>query len=131
VVGFDFDEREYTAKPRTTYSRAQTKIPEAAVVPPCRDGAAEMNNRGGQQSSEATKVINDLSRQIAKLTTGLEQAHVQIEREKKKSKVADAKVALGKKLLTTLQAEVAALSCGDPRDSRLSFRGRLVLEADE
>jgi hypothetical protein len=49
VVGFDFDKREYTVKPLTMYSRAQTKIPEAAVAPPCRDGAAEMNNRGGQR----------------------------------------------------------------------------------
>ena len=95
VVAFNFDTREYTVKPLAMYSRLQTKIPEGAVVNPCRDGAAELYSRGGQQSSEATKIINDLSRQIAKLATGLEQAHVQLERERKRSKVAEVKVALG------------------------------------
>jgi len=57
---------------------------------------------------------------------------VQIEREKKKSKAADAEVALGKKLLATPQAEVVALCCGDPRDPRdprLSFRGRALAKS--
>ena len=129
VVSFDEVSREYAVKPLAMFSRVQTKILEAYVVPPSRDGADEMNSRGGNQSSEATKVINGLSQKVQKLTVQLEQAQVQIEREQKKAKGAQAKVADGLKVMAALQAEAAALYTGDRCDPRLTHRGRLLAKA--
>jgi len=71
-----------------------------------------MNSRGGQRSSEATREINSPSRKIEKLIRELEQANVQLERERNKAKGAQAKIADGKrraeKLLAAVQAKVAA-----------------------
>ena len=54
---------------------------------------------------------------------------MQIEREQKKAKGAQAKVADALKVTSTLQAEAAALYTGDRFDPRLTHRGRLLAKA--
>ena len=75
--------REVTIKPIALFGRPY-KVPEAAVVPPCQGGGAELKSRGRHQSSEATRTINGLSRQVEKLAKQLGQARVQSERRRRK-----------------------------------------------
>ena len=85
VQGFSMVRREVTIKPIALFGRPY-KVPEAAVVPPCQGGGAELKSRGRHQSSEATRTINGLSRQAEKPTKQLGQARVQSERAAKEAK---------------------------------------------
>ena len=95
----------------------------------CSDGNEEMYSRGGRPSSEVAKKVNALSRATERLVADVEHARVQIEREAKKAKVSRAREAAAKQQVASLQAEVSALYSGDPRDPRLSFRGRMLAQS--